>query len=122
MSMPTTTWPGRLTPVRSPSVSNAIALTSTASVSPVRSRAATIRAGRSPASTTRWSVSRVAAVWKYMPMPARNAADHAAVASSTAAPPRPPRIRAASANVPATTTTNTTGTTTSSSRLTGLRA
>nr|WP_258544494.1 hypothetical protein [Micromonospora provocatoris] len=64
----------------------------------------------------------MAALWKYMPMPERNAADHAAVAFSTAAPPRPPRIRAASARVPATTATKTTGTTTSSSRFTRLRA
>ena len=47
--------------------------------------------------TTRRSVSRVAAVWKYMAMPARNAAAQPAVAVSTAGPPAPPSSLAASA-------------------------
>ena len=68
------------------------------------------------------AVSRVAAVWKYMAMPARKAAAQPAAAVSTAGPPTPPSSLAASAMLPATTTTNTVGTRTSSSRFTGLRA
>jgi hypothetical protein len=71
--------------------------------------------------TTRRSVSRVAAIWKYIAMPARNAAAQAAVTVCTA-DPVPPSSVAKSARLPATTTTNTTGTRTSSSTLTGLRA
>jgi len=94
-----------------------------ASTSPVSSRAATMVRAGIPATTSRRSVSRAAATWKYIATPARNPAAHPAVAVSTGGPPpAPPSSFAASASGPAATSTNVTGTRTRVSRLTGLRA
>src|SRR6266508_2702032 len=109
ISVPATTRTGASMPVRAASATTATAAASSARVSPVASRAKTRRVAGSPAMTTRRSTSRVAAVWKYIPIPARNAAAQPAVAVSTAGPPGPPSSFAASAMEPATTTTNTSG-------------
>ncbi|NMM24454.1 MAG: hypothetical protein HHJ11_13365 [Phycicoccus sp.] len=61
-------------PVRAASATRAVALASAARARPVRSRASTSREAGNPAMTTRRSVSRVAAIWKYIAMSARNAA------------------------------------------------
>jgi len=64
----------------------------------------------------------VAAVWKYMATPDKNAAAHPAIAVCTAGPAGPLSSAAKSARLPPTTTTNTLGMRKSRSRLTGFLA